>query len=195
VRALRVLVAYGSVHGATGELAEAIAADLTARRFDTDVANAIAVTDLDGYDAAVIGGSLYWGHWQPDARGLVLRCAEQLRAMPVWLFSSGPTDGSAAGGSLAPVPEVQRLARSIDIAGHITFGGLMKAAPGQLVRRFTPATRTGDFRDRDQVTEWVARIAKSLHQRVTDGLPQPRDNDQSAGDRATTPSRADTLSG
>jgi menaquinone-dependent protoporphyrinogen oxidase len=179
---LRVLVAYGSVHGATGELAEAIAEDLIARRFDTDVANAIAVTDLDGYDAAVIGGSLYWGRWQPDARALVLRCAEQLRAMPVWLFSSGPTDGSAAGGSLAPVPEVQRLGRSIDIAGHTTLGGLMRAGPGQLVRRFTPATRAGDFRDRDQVTEWVARIAKTL-------------NDLSARDRAITPSRADTLSG
>jgi menaquinone-dependent protoporphyrinogen oxidase len=192
---LRILVAYGSVHGATAELAEAIAADLIARRFDTDVANAITVTDLDGYDAAVIGGSLYWGRWQPDARALVLRCAEQLRAMPVWLFSSGPTDGSTAGGSLAPVPEVQRLARSIDIAGHSTFGGLMKAPPGQLVRRFTPATRTGDFRDRDQVTEWVARIAKTLHQRVTDGLPQPRAHDLSERDRAITPSRADMLSG
>jgi menaquinone-dependent protoporphyrinogen oxidase len=195
VRALRILVAYGSVHGATAELAAAIAEDLIARRFDTDLSKAIAVTDLDGYDAAVIGGSLYWGRWQPDARALVLRCAEQLRAMPVWLFSSGPTDGSAAGGSLAPVPEVQRLARSIDIAGHTTFGGQLKTPPGQLVRRFTPATRAGDFRDRDQVSEWVARITKTLHQRVADGLPQPRDNQLSDRDRAITRSPADTLSG
>jgi hypothetical protein len=93
------------------------------------------------------------------------------------------------------VPEVQRLARALDIAGHTTFGGLMTVAPGQLVRRFTPAKRAGDFRDRDQVTEWVTRIAKTLQHRVTAGLPQPRVHVESAGDRAIAPSRADTLSG
>jgi menaquinone-dependent protoporphyrinogen oxidase len=193
MKAMRILVAYGSTHGATAELAEAVAEELLARGFSPDVVNAAAVTDLDGYDAAVIGGSLYWDRWHPDARGLVERCTEQLRGLPVWFFSSGPTDGSAADGSLAPVPEVQRLARSVDIAGHTTFGGLMTETPGRLVRRFTPATRVGDFRDRDQVTEWVSRIAKALNQRVVSGLPQPRDNDLSAGDRARTPSRADTL--
>jgi menaquinone-dependent protoporphyrinogen oxidase len=190
---MRILVAYGSTHGATAELAEAIGEELTARGFPADVVDAATVTDLDGYDAAVVGGSLYWDRWQPDARGLIERCGEQLRTMPVWLFSSGPTDGSAAGGSLAPVPEVQRLARGIDIAGHTTFGGLMTAPPGRLVRRFTPATRVGDFRDRDQVTEWVARIAKALRQQVTEGLPQPRDTDLSAGELARPD--ADTLLG
>jgi menaquinone-dependent protoporphyrinogen oxidase len=183
---MRILVAYGSTHGATAELAEAVAEELGARGFTADVVNAAEVTDLDRYDAVVIGGSLYWDRWQPDARGLVERCAEPLRELPVWFFSSGPTDGSAAGGSLAPVPEVQRLARSIDIAGHTTFGGLMTAAPGRLVRRLTPATRIGDFRDRDQVTEWVARIAKTLQQRVATGLPQPRETDVSVRDRAGT---------
>jgi menaquinone-dependent protoporphyrinogen oxidase len=173
--AMRILVAYGSAHGATAELADAVAEELVARGFTADVVNAAEVTDLSGYDAAVIGGSLYWDRWQPDARGLVERCAAQLRDLPVWLFSSGPTDGSAAGGSLAPVPEVQRLARSIDIAGHTTFGGLMTSAPGRLVRRFTPATRVGDFRDRDQVTEWVSRIAKALHERAAQAVPQPRE--------------------
>jgi menaquinone-dependent protoporphyrinogen oxidase len=185
---MRILVAYGSTHGATAELAEAVAEELTARGLTADVVNAAAVTDLDRYDAVVIGGSLYWDRWQPDARGLVERCTEQLRELPVWFFSSGPTDGSSAGGSLAPVPEVQRLARSVDIAGHTTFGGLMTEAPGRLVRRFTPATRVGDFRDRDQVTEWVARIAKALRpagadaRRVTSTLPQPR---QTTTDAAT----------
>jgi menaquinone-dependent protoporphyrinogen oxidase len=192
---MRILVAYGSTHGATAELATAIAEELSARGFPADVENAATVTDLAGYDAAVVGGSLYWDRWQPDARGLVERCAEQLRTMPVWLFSSGPTDGSAAGGSLAPVPEVQRLARDIDIAGHTTFGGLMKVAPGRLVRNFTPATRAGDFRDRDQVTEWVARIAKGLRAHVTEGLPQPRDTDLSAVERAGARPDADTLLG
>jgi menaquinone-dependent protoporphyrinogen oxidase len=180
---MRILVAYGSTHGGTAELARAVAEELVARGFTADVENAAAVTGMDGYDAAVVGGALYWDRWQPDAHGLVERCAEQLRAIPVWFFSSGPTDGSAAGGSLAPVPQVQRLARSVDIAGHITFGGIMTAPPGQLVRRFTPATRAGDFRDRDQVIEWVTRIAKALRpagqagRRVAAALPQPRDTD------------------
>jgi menaquinone-dependent protoporphyrinogen oxidase len=188
-----ILVAYGSTYGATAELAEAVADELRARGFTADVVNAAAVTELDRYDAVVIGGSLYWDRWQPDARGLVERCALQLRELPVWFFSSGPTDGSAAGGSLAPVPEVQRLARSIDIAGHTTFGGLMTTAPNRLVRRFTPASRVGDFRDRDQVTEWVTRIAKALRQRVADAVPQPRDTDLSAGDQAEIRSPADAV--
>jgi menaquinone-dependent protoporphyrinogen oxidase len=190
---MRILVGYGSTHGATAQLAEAVAEELRARGFTAEVANAAAVTGLAGYDAVVIGGALYWDRWHPDARGLVERCAEELRDLPVWLFSSGPTDGSAAAGSLAPVPEVQRLARRIDIAGHTTFGGLMTTPPGQLVRRFTPAKRVGDFRDRDQVTEWVARIAKVLQHRVAAGLPQPREADPSAREAAVTRSPADTL--
>ena len=43
--------------------------------------------------------------------------------MPVWLFSSGPLDDSAAEGDIPAVPQVQQVAKEIRARGHRTFGG------------------------------------------------------------------------
>ena len=64
----RTLVAYGSKHGSTKEVATAIAADLRAAGHDVDLlsAGAAVVAGLDGYESVVIGGSLYLGRWHFD---------------------------------------------------------------------------------------------------------------------------------
>jgi menaquinone-dependent protoporphyrinogen oxidase len=48
------------------------------------------VATLEGFDAVVVGSSIYTGRWLKPAKELVERNAEALRARPVWLFSSGP---------------------------------------------------------------------------------------------------------
>ena len=71
----RTLVAYGSKHGSTKEVATAIAADLRAAGHDVDLlsAGAAAVAGPDGYDSVVVGGSLYMGRWHADACRFVRR--------------------------------------------------------------------------------------------------------------------------
>jgi menaquinone-dependent protoporphyrinogen oxidase len=51
-------VTFGSKRGGTAELAERLAADLKARRLETDVIPAAFVGSLDGYDVVIVGGAL-----------------------------------------------------------------------------------------------------------------------------------------
>lgn len=91
----RVLVAYGTKHGATAGIAEQIGKTLREDGLDAVVLPADDVHDVRAYDAVVLGGSLYAGHWSSKAKHCAERNAESLRHRPVWMFSSGPLDRSA----------------------------------------------------------------------------------------------------
>lgn len=64
---MTVLVAYASKHGATREIADRIAATLTAAGQPADARSTDNVSDLAGYDAFVIGAAAYYGHWLKPA--------------------------------------------------------------------------------------------------------------------------------
>ncbi len=88
----RTLVAYGSRHGSTREVATAIAADLRAAGHDIDLlsAGAAVVAGPDGYDSVVLGGSLYTGRWHADACRFVRRHHATLGRLPLAVFALGP---------------------------------------------------------------------------------------------------------
>jgi menaquinone-dependent protoporphyrinogen oxidase len=140
---MHVLVAYGSKMGGTAGIAELIGDALTDAGLQADVRPVAEVSQLDRYDAVVIGGALYSGHWHRQARRFLRRHTDVLRQRPVWLFSSGPLNGSAAE-EIPPVPQVEELARRIGARGHATFGGRLPAdAKGSQPARWprpTPAT-------------------------------------------------------
>ena len=79
----RVLVAYGTKHGSTREVAEAIGEVLRKRAVEADVRPAAEVKDLSPYSAVVLGGALYTGRWHPDARRLESVHLRYLRAIRV----------------------------------------------------------------------------------------------------------------
>ena len=85
---MRVLVTAASKHGATAEIARAIAEELTAAGVDAVLPPADA--HPDGYDGVVLGSAVYAGRWFAPAREFVDRHADTLRQPQVWLFSSGP---------------------------------------------------------------------------------------------------------
>ncbi|WP_394437012.1 flavodoxin domain-containing protein [Streptomyces sp. SGAir0957] len=160
----RVLVAYGTKYGATGEIAHHIGDTLRKAGCIVDVTAAgEAGPDLSAYDALVIGGALYAGRWHRDARRLARRARTRIGARPVWLFSSGPLDDSAARRTIAPVPGVRRLVARLDARDHITFGGrLDEHARGRMARMIVKSGKGGDFRDFDQITAWAQTIARQL---------------------------------
>lgn len=88
----RTLVAYGTKHGSTQEVATAIAADLRAAGHEVDLlsAAAAAVAGPDGYDSVVVGGSLYMGRWHPDACRFIRRHHAGLSRLPLAVFALGP---------------------------------------------------------------------------------------------------------
>ncbi|MFP3986681.1 flavodoxin domain-containing protein [Streptomyces sp. E11-3] len=158
-----VLIAYGTKNGSTAEISYAIAEVLREGGFTAQVRPAALVGDLRPYDAVVIGGALYMGLWHRDARRFARRHRRSLTAVPVWLFSSGPLDGSATEKEIPPVLGVRRLARRVGARGHATFGGrLEEGAKGRMARRLIKNGQGGDFRDFTQIRAWAADITTEL---------------------------------
>ncbi|WP_328972013.1 flavodoxin domain-containing protein [Streptomyces sp. NBC_00239] len=143
----RVLVAYGTKHGATAGIAEQIGKTLRE----------------DGLDAVVLGGSLYAGHWSSKAKHCAERNAESLRHRPVWMFSSGPLDRSAEEDDIPPVSAVAREMQLIGAREHMTFGGSITAhTPGFLAKALLHEGKGGDFRNPERIQNWAHHISAEL---------------------------------
>ncbi|HEX7840680.1 MAG TPA: flavodoxin domain-containing protein [Kofleriaceae bacterium] len=99
--------------GGTEGIARRIADAMRDTGVDVALRPAREVDTIAGYDAAIIGGALYANRWHRDARQLVTRHRAALQRLPVWLFSSGPLDGSAARAPIPPMTEVAVLMERI----------------------------------------------------------------------------------
>jgi menaquinone-dependent protoporphyrinogen oxidase len=160
---MRVLVTAASKHGATTEIATAIADKIRESDITVDLSPPDAVREVGAYDAVVVGSAVYGGHWIEPARGFVDRHAGQLRQRPVWLFSSGPI-----GNPPKPDQELVEIApmiRRLGARGHRTFAGRLDPdSLGFVERALTAALRAphGDFRDFNAIRSWAAEIAEAL---------------------------------
>jgi menaquinone-dependent protoporphyrinogen oxidase len=158
----RALVVYGSKRGGTAGLAQMVGAELQQQGYDVAVQDATQPADLRGIDLVIIGGALYMNRWHKAARSFAGRREPALRTMPVWLFSSGPLDETASSGDIAPVPQVQEIARRLEARGHMTFGGRLAADARGLGARSLAKKYAGDYRDPAQVADWVRQIGQEM---------------------------------
>ena len=158
----RALVVFGSKRGGTAGLAQMVGAELQHHGWEAVVQDAAQPADLRGVDLVVIGGALYLNRWHRAARSFARRREPALRTIPVWLFSSGPLDETAASGDIAAVPQVQEIARRLEARGHMTFGGRLAADAKGLGARTLARKYAGDYRDPGQVRDWVGHIVREL---------------------------------
>jgi menaquinone-dependent protoporphyrinogen oxidase len=167
----RVLVAYGSKHHATAEIAEAIAAELRSAGLDVDVQSAGGVGSLTEYRAVVLGSAVYAARWRPEALRLLRR--PQLRARDVWLFSSGPIgedkgDPQRLERMIRPAT-VERIATELGAHEHVVFGGMVADDAGfirkKMARQIPPELR--DRRDWAEIKAWADTIAVALGKGAT----------------------------
>jgi menaquinone-dependent protoporphyrinogen oxidase len=161
----RILVAYATKHGATAEIAEAVADGLVRRGADAEAQPADTVKAVESYGAVVLGSAVYAGHWLKPARGFAEAHAKALADLPVWLFSSGP---------LGPPEELKPEGDPVDVAdlientgclAHRVFAGkLDKQQLGFGERAMVRAVHApeGDFRDWKAIDTFAAEIAGRL---------------------------------
>jgi menaquinone-dependent protoporphyrinogen oxidase len=160
---MKVLVSVASRHGASFQIAEEISATLAASGFQTAVLPPDAVTSLEGYDAVILGSSVYVGHWMDSAVNLVERFSKEITAVPVWIFSSGPIGHE-------PTPEdepvdVADLVAATGARDHRVFAGQVdrsKLGLGEKVILTAVRAPEGDFRPWDEIRAWAGEIAASL---------------------------------
>ncbi|MBE1495711.1 menaquinone-dependent protoporphyrinogen oxidase [Amycolatopsis lexingtonensis] len=166
---MKVLVAVATRHGATREIAEAVGTAIGSALTDAgvwslvDVRDAGLVRSVEGFDAVVLGSAVYLGHWIEPARKLAESFSDELRRVPVWLFSSGPV-GEQKRPAEEPVA-VEDLVRRLDARGHRLFGGKIDRHLLKFPERaVVTALRVPDADNRDwpSIRAWGREIGTSL---------------------------------
>ncbi len=160
---MQVLVAVASRHGATREIADAIAEVLRDAGFEAIVRDPDDVEDVEPYDAVLLGSAVYVGRWAASARAFVDRFAHALVRRPVWLFSSGPLGSPLAPASEAD--EIPSLVTRLNARGHRSFAGRLDRGGLALAERAVVAlvqAEDGDFRSWPDVQDWALQVAQEL---------------------------------
>ena len=87
----KILVTYASKTEETADIAQRIGYDLIDKGLEVDVVPVTEVMDISSYDGVVIGSCVYIGQWNDDATMFVKRFEDDLKFIPVWIFSNGNT--------------------------------------------------------------------------------------------------------
>jgi menaquinone-dependent protoporphyrinogen oxidase len=161
---MRVLVTWGSKRGGTEGIGRMVAEALEAHGLEVVAASVEKAPEIDGFDAAVVGGALYANGWPGNVRRFVNRRVRELRKLPVWLFSSGPLDDSADREEIPPTTPVAVLAERVGAIGHVTFGGRLEPGAKGFPASAMAKTRSGDFRNPERIRAWAAKLAADIPQ-------------------------------
>jgi menaquinone-dependent protoporphyrinogen oxidase len=159
-----ILVAYASKHGGTEGIAGAIAARLQERGHDAVARPADELEEIGDAEAVVIGSGVYAGSWIKEATSFAERHAEELRNVPVWLFSSGPLGEQVVDDEEQP-RQLADLREQLAPSGHrIFFGALDRSKLSFPERMIVKAVKApeGDFRDWEAIAAWADEIADEL---------------------------------
>ena len=166
---MHVLVVHASQFGATKGIAERIAEVLTRRGLRAEAYPVTELATIAGADAVVLGSAVHAGHWLDDATRFVYRHEDELRQIPVWLFSSGPLGDRSVHAEQPDPKEVASFRVTLQPRGHVVFAGAYDRETADfshsslvertLVKRLMPE---GDWRDWDAIDAWADGIAASL---------------------------------
>jgi len=159
---MRILITWGSKRGGTEGIGHMLADDLRARGMHVEARPARRSLDVRSFDAVVVGGALYANRWHPAARKFVEQRIADLRRIPVWFFSSGPLDDSAAQGTIPPSPQVELLMARVGAQGHLTVGGRLEANARGFPASAMARQHAGDWRRPEQIARWADQIARAL---------------------------------
>ena len=125
---MTILVTVATKHGSTAEIAEAIGRALEEAGNAATVETVDRVASLEPFEAVILGSGVYIGHWLAPARAFARAHAEELRARPTWLFSSGPIGAP-------PLPKAED---AVDV-GELMGDGRARAPAVRWPRRQAPA--------------------------------------------------------
>lgn len=160
---MKVLVTAVGRHGATDEVASAIADRLRGEGLVVDRIAPDDVESLDGYDALIVGSAVRMRRWDESVREFLRRFKTEMEVIPAWGFSVGMS------GVPRRAPQDQRRIGPAEpseiFREHQTFAG--RFDPTVLSFRDRSLAKVagaveGDFRDWDLINAWAKRIAVEL---------------------------------
>jgi len=162
----RILVAYASRAGSTGEVAEAIGKALCEGGAAVDVRLAKDVTDLSSYRAVVVGSAIRVGKWLPEAVEFVETHQEALSRMPVAYFAVCLTlkeDTEENRGEVSTyLDPVCEIVQPVDVG--LFAGGMDYSKLPFILRVMMKGMKSpkGDFRNWEAIRAWAGQVRDRL---------------------------------
>jgi menaquinone-dependent protoporphyrinogen IX oxidase len=118
----RILVAYATMAGSTGEVARVVGEEITKGSLEVDVKSINEISSLDSYDGVVVGAPMIMG-WHRDALRFLKEHREEFKRIPFAVFvlamSLTQTGETSAGG--VPVYLDENLPKPPQRMGGLTF--------------------------------------------------------------------------
>lgn len=169
----KVLIAYASMHGSTGEVADAVAKDLCAAGASVDVRPVETVTDLGPYRAVVVGSAIRSDAWLPQAKDFVANNRNVLSTLPTAYFLTcltlaKPSEQTRrkAQSFLYPVlediPEVRPVCTGL-FAGVLDYGKYSPAIKTVMkYKMWKNGIEEGDYRDWQMIHGFADQLKAEL---------------------------------
>ncbi len=161
----KILVAYASKCGSTGEVAQAIGEVLCSAGATVDVARVQDVRDAAAYDAIVIGSATRMGKALSDAAKFAERNRARLAGVPTAYFHVGttlredtPENRSKAAASLNGLVSVKEPVSLGLFAGKIDLSKIEQPWRLMVSLDKSGAMGEGDWRDWDAIRAWAGSL-------------------------------------
>ncbi len=155
----KILIAYASKCGSTGEVAAAIGKAFAQNGARVDVLPLKKVTNLSDYQAVFIGSAIRVAKWLPEAADFVSENRAILQRVPTAYFTvcmtlaeDTPASRAKAAGFIEPVRAVLAPAAEGYFAGKVDPKRLSFLENTMLKVKKVPQ---GDFRDWNKITSWA----------------------------------------
>ncbi len=162
----KILIAYASKCGSTGEVATAIGKTLAQNGVRVDVMPIKKVTDLPGYQVVFVGSAIRAANWLREAADFVGDNRTILQRIPTAYFTvcmtmleDTPANRAKAAGFIEPVRKVLSPVAEGYFAGRVDPTRLSFIENTMLNARHVPQ---GDFRDWNKITGWAQSMYSEI---------------------------------
>jgi menaquinone-dependent protoporphyrinogen oxidase len=168
----KVLIAYATRTGSTGEIAEIIGDVLTDAGWETDVLPVRQAGSIAEYDAVILGSAVRVGRLMPEIIRFAKKHSAKLVHCPVAAYSVSlsmkkdtPDQHIIAEQFLEPLRRTLTLVSDCDFAGKVDYA-LLGPVFGFLMKKMIKAPE-GNFIDREAIVAWAGTLAETLQPNMT----------------------------
>ncbi|MCP4541927.1 MAG: flavodoxin [Chloroflexi bacterium] len=165
----KILVAYATAAGSTGEVAEVIGKAMTDGGAAVDVRQVKEVTVVSEYHAVVLGTGIRAGQVYREAAAFVETHQQALSQMPVAYFvvcaTMGENTEKSCAEASAYLDQLQEKTPAVEPVDKGLFGGVMDYGRLPLVLRLIIKAMKkpeGDWRDWEAIRTWATNLRPML---------------------------------
>jgi menaquinone-dependent protoporphyrinogen oxidase len=165
----KVLLAYGSKCGSTGEVAQAIAEELIAAGLAVDVLPVQQIKSVEGYQAIIIGSAVRMGKLLPKITSFAEKFSHEIAQLKTAYFSAGlgmkedtPENRAEAEGYLQPLCLIKEPISKGLFAGKMDHSKLELGFRLIFSKDEDNLLPEGDYRDWEKIRGWGQEVAKAI---------------------------------